>query len=184
VNSFVFTANTSVNNIDPLGLKLYNIVVEGAWFNPMEHNVTMHIDDTTGVTTYYEVTGNLDNAHVYKRTKQEFIDYYKWRIPELVNGSFCEMTSIKGKYEVIEVTGVDEAKSLGYMNNQFDIYKKGAFKYPYVPSMNNCTTFSYKAYEAGLKQYTPEPGDLFKDPYIYPRDLNQAIIYHNNLRKP
>ncbi len=181
VNLYLSCTNNLICFIDPFGLKIYNLAIKGAPGNIMGHNLTIHVDDASGDPTYYEVTGpDSKNAHVYERTLDEFIEHYKDRIPELLSKCFDFLNNIDGKYEIIEVKEVDEQKVLKYLNDMHQKYKEGADAYPYHWQYNNCATFSYRAYHAGGKDYTPELFNVGEYPWSWPQDLNQAIEYHNN----
>ena len=180
INLYAYVLNNPINWIDPYGLKLYNIVIKGGGINVMGHNLTMHIDDRTGKVTYYEVTGpNKGNVHVYERSKNEFIDYYNKRLPELSDKNFNEISTIKGKYDVVEVKGVGEQRVINHLEKMHRIYKEGEKKYPYEWNTNNCTSFSYRSYREGGILFSPDPNDIGEAPWVWPRDLNQAIMFHN-----
>ncbi len=180
INLYAYVLNNPINWIDPYGLKLYNIVIKGGGINVMGHNLTMHIDDRTGKVTYYEVTGpNKGNVHVYERSKNDFIDYYNKRLPELSDKNFNEISTIKGKYDVVEVKGVGEQRVINHLEKMHRIYKEGEKKYPYEWNTNNCTSFSYRSYREGGILFSPDPNDIGEAPWVWPRDLNQAIMFHN-----
>jgi RHS repeat-associated protein len=185
INFFSYTSNNPTKSIDPLGLKLYNVNIKGSRYNPYGHNLTLHVDDLTGISTYYEITGpNSTDVHVYKRSREEFIDSYNYRIPEILNKNFNPTESTGKNYDVVEVSGVNEQKALEHLEFLFQKYKVDALNYPYEWNTDNCTTFSFRAYKIGNKEFTPDPYDLGEAPWAWPRDLNQSIRYHNNRREP
>ena len=143
----------------------------------------MHRDNKTGEITYYEVTGEgINTSNVHERTEEEFKNHYKERLDE----DFSPTESSSG-YDPQEIHGLNEEKLLEHIRQMQEKYKPGEEYYPYTPSTgddgNVCTTFSYDAYSAGGIDFTPDPKDWFENPRIFPRDLNQAIEYHNSQRR-
>lgn len=189
---YSYAGNNPLIFIDPDGLKIFNIVINGDggrflgtyWrANPFDHNITMHVDDDTGKITFYEVTGpNSKNANVFVRDVSDFKSHYKERVGDLKKKGF-DFTKSAGGYDVVEVKGVNEQKVLGYLNTKAEEYAPGKKNYPFSTDSknpNDCATFSYEAYKAGGKEFTPEPRDLGENPRRFPSDLNQAIKYHNS----
>jgi hypothetical protein len=139
--------------------------------------------------TFYDVTGpSPSKAHVWIRKldanyerNPSFRDYYAGRIPVMRNKNFDPTISIDDDYNVVEVKGANESKVLGHLQKQAAKYGPGLERYPYKIVNNNCARFNYEAYQAGGKTFTKDPNNFGEYPAIYPRDLNEAIQYHNQL---
>jgi RHS repeat-associated protein len=207
-NRFAYCKNNPIIYKDPTGHKLYNVVITGDHNNRnyAGHNLTLHVDDKTGVETYWEVTGSdSKNAHVYKLTKDEFLDKYKDRLDTLKNKSDKELEKAKKNfkttesdsgfvdefrsYDVVEAKEVkNEKNTLKYFENMFNTYGEGKKKWSYKFLFDKnkdegvCTTFSWKGYAKGGKEYTNDT-DIGEMPDTSPNDLNQAIRKDNLLSK-
>jgi len=180
-NRFAYVRNNPIIYKDPTGHKLYNVAIEGGGINVAGHNLTLHVDDKTGKKTYYEATGpNTKDVHVYARSEKEFKEHYKDRLKDTFEDKKFNATKSSKGYEVVEVKGVDEKKTLGHLNKMAKEYGVGKKEYPYNAFDNNCAKFSNDAYKAGGKEMKSDPKDFGENPNRYPRDLNQAIEYQNS----
>jgi hypothetical protein len=108
--------------------------------------------------------GYGDGGHyIYKLTQSEFEHDYSARNPD-----------------VVKVMNADATKTTAYWEAQSSRYYSGGHTtFPYNAADLNCTTVSYRSYQAGGVAVTSKPWDFGENPRIYPTDMNQALRWMN-----
>ncbi len=181
--------------------------VRGPFDQPLGHNLTLYYNPGNPLSeryVFWEVTTppgveDLERVRVWRTNPHQFFENYRNRIDAwrgrttdqlIAEFNFLNSTGadLYGDYRVVQAREVNVQGALDYLNEKYrEHHSRIGVLWRWhleadIGSSEICTTYSYNAYnEGGGKEYTAEPDNDFEYPHVWPRDLHEAIRYHNNL---
>jgi len=149
-----------------LGLKLFGVFVKGHSSNPWGHALIKHVNDDTGVATYYDVNVELD-AKGNEIKDAEGHNKYKCQkyTQEQFDNKYGSATT-KKEAEVSDIT--NEKTVLD------DLEKNTGNSYPYKLQKNNCVRYANNALVKGGHTVQSD-GSYGENAWKYPSDWVDGI---------
>jgi RHS repeat-associated protein len=160
LNKYHYCNNNPLRFIDPSGHEILFVFVNAGGGNPYGHAALKHVEDDTGIVTYYDIYGDTTGDKTLHRYTPE---------------QFKKKFGDRG-WEEVHVDVPNEAGTLAYI----DQVEHKPWEFNFVT--NNCNAFVTYAIEKGGGKIEPD-GSWFENPRRYPRDARDGFKKQNERKR-